>query len=217
MAVAAGFILFVLIDRWPALPDGYRSTLAFLARGGHGYGAVASLSGLNLWALAPGDVVCSSCRLVGAGMYILVMTCLLGAGTAFVVKNAASTLVFVILTYLVGVTNLAFNLLLTGIHERYLFETFPCLMIGAIALRRAGLTSTRVVIAIAVLAAAYGGYVWTVLNAPTHGWNVPMLRQGLIVSLAALLVYLCFWWTRLPRVPLSAYDEQSFGIRVATP
>ena len=96
-----------------------------------------------------------------------------------------------------GTTNLAFNLLLTGIHERYLFDAFPCLLIGAVALRHAGLTTARTVFAIALLAAGYGVYVWTVLNAPTHGGQLPMLRQVLIVSLAGLLAYLCLWWKRL--------------------
>jgi hypothetical protein len=197
-------LVFLWIDRWPALPDSHRSHLAFLLSGFAD--DWTSIAGLNLWALKPGGPsLCHACTQSGLALYIVAMAYIFWVALALLKRQMHdSNLLFAVLVTLLGLSNLAFNVLLTGVHERYLFHTFPFLIIGGLVLTRKGLMRVPHLALTTAIGSVYGIYVWMILNAPLHHWPTRSLRGSLVVSLAALLGYSCVWLRELNRALISS-------------
>jgi hypothetical protein len=189
-------LIFGWLDWWPALPDDHRSHFAFLIFGpSTSYGDQTSIFGLNIWAIKPGGpFICPTCKWSGLAMYLAAMIYIFVVPFAFLRRQIkGSSLLFAMLVLVLGLSNLAFNVLLTGVHERYLFHTFPFLIIGGLVLRREGLMRDGYLVLTIAIGSLYGIYVWMVLNGPVHNWLNRSLRGGLILLLAALLCYSCLW------------------------
>ncbi len=170
-AVCASPLVWFVTDPFLALPDGYTTHLGWiLTGGGSSHGDVVCASGANLWTLLyPGNPRSSvdtllagvSLKTWGIALYAIVQVFFI---VAFVHETKRSrglesgplTTVMAYGIFLVGASNLAMAVLLTGVHERYLVHGVPFLVLGLLYFARDGV-HWRVALAGSVIVGAWSG------------------------------------------------------------
>ncbi|MBN2494636.1 MAG: hypothetical protein JXR96_08615 [Deltaproteobacteria bacterium] len=142
-ACALSFGAFFAADPLVDLPAGFHSHLAFIwLGGGSAHADVLSGGGASIWALLCADPAAPatapllgglSAKAIGLGLYGLVML----AALAWLILRLRRGQGFVSgLLVFAGLSNLAMAVLLTGVHERYLYHGVPFLLLGLHGLAR---------------------------------------------------------------------------------
>ena len=224
------FILsFHYLDGLLEVPEHFNnSSLWFvLTGGGSQHAEIISGNGFNIWMLLGRNMISSSRApfpllwqhkalnvvpyYAGMILYGILMTFLLLTGLRISwqvlkwsgTKQRYNPEVFLLacLCFFFGLSQLGFNVLLTGTHERYLYLGYPFLLIAVtwfyvnqIAFKM------RSLIFCFFAASAYGFFVFAWMNAPLPGILFPMRRHEFLASIHLfLLVMLLEKWVQVWR------------------
>jgi hypothetical protein len=224
------FILFFhYLDSLLAVPKHFNnSSLWFvLTGGGSRHAEIISGNGFNIWMFLGRNMISSSRApfpllsdrnalnvvpyYAGMILYGILMTFLLLTGFRISwqvlkwsgTKQRYNPEVFLLacLCFFFGLSQLGFNVLLTGTHERYLYLGYPFLLIAVtwfyvnkVAFKM------RSLIFCFFAASAYGFFVFAWMNAPLPGILFPMRRHEFLASIHLfLLVILLEKWVQVWR------------------
>lgn len=179
-----------LADLWLILPPPFHDHLAFLWLSRKNYFDHLSGMGLNLWALLQKSDIDANTIFVfnlsykqwGILLYLVSLIGLSGAFFGGLVSSVGTLLcakygedqekwgqrLMVHLLLLSWLTQLAFNLFLTDVRERYLIFGYPCYLVGAWVARRLGMIRSWEFKAAVILSVLYAYYVWLVM---THQYS----------------------------------------------
>ena len=214
IGAALTFVTPVLaVDAYVDVPAPFASHLTYVLWGpGPTHGNILSDHGLNIWALSAAPMGSALDPIVpgvtyqaaGVGLYLIILSALIyhgrqrffGTPQSFAERRVQMASAIV----LIGLANLAFNVLLTGCHERYLFHAYPCLILGLLFFINQGWVSKKRLMLIMLTAAAYGAYVWVIMSLPVkQDYNLAnALQIVLAIVHASMLVSLMTWWRRVP-------------------
>jgi hypothetical protein len=210
VGLASGVVPLVLVDAWLLLPPGYHSHLAFvwLQRSSH----IDDLgqSGLSLWSFISGRG--SSLAPFAFGLSykqagLLAYGAAMGALSLFwlrpVLRPDESTRLegrdlLVLLSLYLGLINLAFNVFLTGTHQRYPVHAYPFLLVALVGLWQLGKASAWELATVGALSAWFGAWMWCTMRQLhfTHAAFFVPFRYALVVAQASMFLYLAVRWAR---------------------
>lgn len=215
------------LDQVFPTPDGYHgSGLLYVLSTGSSHGSKITVNGTNLFSLLPipgESPATESYRLFSIlghditgtpfSLGIIAATLLILSGTILTLRSAfvlqplsARTTTLVILGY-TAFCNLAFNVALTGIHERYLYHygffAYPVIL-ALVAIHRAYWLLLSVV---AAQLSAYGCFMLLFFDANISGWfayyaHRTTVLANLMVLTLSLILSLCAATSKPSRRPL---------------
>ena len=192
--LALSSALAVLVAIGIVLPDvflnveaGYLSHLHYiLAGGGSAHGDKISGNGFNIWMLLGRDMWSSSSepfvgsltpKAAGVFLFLAYEIILFGTALRWFGKRLANLPtvphkeLFLTFVFLLALTNLSFNVLITGTHERYLYHFYPYMLIAYLGFRQTAARSKLLPAAILFGSVFYGRFVWGVLR--PEAANIP--------------------------------------------
>ena len=218
-AVGIGTVLLALalVDAVVRVPEGYLSHLQYVfSTGGSHTGAYyLSVNGINLWMfleffgrpmVSPAEIplfgssALFSPHVIGRGLFLLVSALCaiplarLFAGGKLVGRgaNLSPDALGRLILYL-AMVNLAFNLFLTGTHERYLYHFFPAMLVAWYALAPRGKAPARWFIPyLFALYNLYGIFELIILKDYRALWIWPHLFIGILSLLAFIYLFQFF-------------------------
>lgn len=229
IALIIFIVSFHYLDSLLEVPQHFNnSSLWFvLTGGGSQHAEIISGNGFNIWMLLGRNMISSSRApfpllwerkglnvvpyYAGMILYGILMTFLLLTGLRIFwqvlkwsgTKQRYNPEVFLLacLCFFFGISQLGFNVLLTGTHERYLYLGYPFLLIAVtwfyvnkVAFKM------RSLIFCFFAASAYGFFVFAWMNAPLPGILFPMRRHEFLASIHLfLLVMLLEKWVQVWR------------------
>lgn len=197
---ASGFIALTIIgvllpDIFLALKEGYFSHVQYiLFGGGSPHGNILSANGFNIWTFLDRDMESSSSRpflsfltpkytgmflflFYEAVMFLLTLLC-------FRIKYLSNQSdnnhhkIFLIILYLLALTNLSFNIFLSGTHERYLYHFYPFMLIAYLGLHLTKHASEKLMLALLLAGSVfYGVFVYGILTEGKSPY-LPGLLEG---------------------------------------
>ena len=219
---AAGFLLVVFAcDPFLRLPAAYVSNLYYVWKVGSGHMDVISGNGFNIWMFLGRDMWGSSHIPILAGLpgltpYAIGISLFVG----YLLVTLASLFMFLrerferdnqglgaelLLNFIffLALVNLAFNIFLTGTHERYLFHFYPYIILAWAGLGRySPIFHKRVLPWLAVGANLYGLFVLQILS--PYDFQIGTLSHLLMSAFhAVLLAYLTWQFLRYQSFPRS--------------
>ncbi|MBN2084603.1 MAG: glycosyltransferase family 39 protein [Anaerolineales bacterium] len=220
MLLALQFFFVFAWDLFLKLPDSYRSHLPLVWGARSNPGGLLSANGINLWVLLDRDMWRSSSDplfpdtgsafanlltpygigivlflVFAAGITLSLLSFLRRRRPANVAGMDREALLNFILH--LALINLAFNLLLTGTHERYLFHCYPFLLAACLGLREYDRRFSGLIAAMVLVGAnLYGLFVLGVLHGEL-AWNY-QVHKYLAVYHLGMLTVLLFLTLRYP-------------------
>lgn len=216
LVLSAGLLLTVVLvgaflpDIFLHLKPGYASHLQYIFfGGGSDHGDQISGNGFNVWMFLGRDMLSPSTepflgpltpKTTGELLFLVYEAFLFGSVYRWLSKHrlgrqgaAPYREVFLMFVFLLALTNLSFNVLLTGTHERYLFHFYPFMLIAYLGLRQTKAVRSSFLLG-ATLAGGvlYGRFVWGVLST-----EAVMLPHELLAAFHLwLLAYLTLIFVR---------------------
>jgi hypothetical protein len=207
-----------MVDASLELPPPFFSHLQYVLATGSQHGSVISSFGLNIWSLFTDDVFSSSFAPLQIGSTVIDSISPYSAGIfLFFLLN-----VFLLVLFLRGVracnlngenslnrhhlplfffyfamVNAAFNVVLTGTHERYLFHFFPFILVAGLAWKRPSLLIS-LLISLFAGALCYGAYLYAYLVGMVRYKDPTVIQIATLLHLL-LFLYLLIFWIRNPK------------------
>jgi len=184
---AFGVLLFLPDLLFLSVPDGYFSHLLYVVFGGGSeHGDKISGNGVNIWTFLGRRRYSSSeaafhgiftPKATGWVLYIGVLVILLVSflrrtkgellkrSKVLIRSTDAGQRSLALSVLLLGIINILFNAVLAGTHQRYLFHSYPFLIIGVLFwIRISKVFSTKHIVYLGLCASAWGGYVYQHVN-----------------------------------------------------
>lgn len=207
----------ILIDSVMQIKAPYLSHLHYVLATGSQHGDIVSSLGFNIWVFFTDDLLGSSHLPLQLGAFTLNAVSPYAAGLfLFFAVNIALLVLFMrdlrrnavndsrsfntaqLLAALVyfSMVNLAFNLTLTGTHERYLFHFYPFVLMACLGwMERSRIFNRPLLIALFGGAAFYSVFLYNYLAGAIRPQNFLVIRVGSAVHLG-LFILLLFVWIR---------------------
>ncbi|MGW8227270.1 MAG: hypothetical protein ACWGOW_00125 [Gammaproteobacteria bacterium] len=186
-----GFITLTIIgtllpDFFLSLKEGYFSHVQYiLFGGGSPHGNKISGNGFNIWMFLDRDMYSSSSRpflsfltpkYTGIFLFlfyesVMFLLTLLWLKYLYIKKHPHRDhrKLFLIILYVLALTNLSFNIFLSGTHERYLYHFYPFILIAYLGLHPARRMSEMIILGLILTGSVfYGIFVYEILTKDTN-------------------------------------------------
>ena len=206
----------LLPDLFLNLDEGYFSHLQYvLFGGGSPHGNKISGNGFNIWMVLGWGMASSSeqpffsfltPKNTGVFLFLSYELFLFGSALLWLKSSLKSNHaavayqeMFLVILFILALTNLAFNVLLSGTHERYLYHFYPFLLIAYLGLRQTSAAfSGNLLDVIWIGAVLYGAYVYAILD--HAAFPIYAIYQVLAALHLGLLCYLTLVYVRHQRL-----------------
>lgn len=217
LASATAFLLpAFVIDLNLKLKSPYVSHLQYVLATGSQHGDKIASLGFNIWVFYTKDLLGSSHIPLQIGDFSLAPFTPFSAGyilfgilivflfSFFIVNirrqntemQTFNTQQIVTVFIFFSFINLAFNMTLTGTHERYLYHFYPFIIIACLALIPYSSFFNKITLMILLLGALiYGVYLFAYLSGEIHTVDYFAVRVVAIFHLG-MFIYLLYWWIR---------------------
>lgn len=211
LLAAIWFVLpIAVIDLNLSLKQPYVSHLQYILATGSKHGDTISSVGFNIWVFLADDLLGSShaplpIRIgsrtlfsitpypMGIVLFLALMMFFVFRFAKHIWKNTPPGArrfqphTILLLFAFLALVNLAFNLTLTGTHERYLYHFYPFIIIACLGLmERSGWFNRATLAALLIGAAFYGGFLYAYLNLLVRTFSKSILET---VSLFHLILF----------------------------
>jgi hypothetical protein len=232
---------FMFLDTRLDVPEGYGgSSYLYMWLGGASSQGSISGNGFNIWMLLGKPMGSSSkepfeCVSLGthevcltpfhSGLFLYVVY-ILGLSAVYSVlclrltKHGAqlengNTLIIASLLLFLAQSNLGFNVLLAGTHERYLYNFYPFLLLSGFYFYQIGSLSWRSILFFTVAACSYGGFVYS-MHHELSGFLFAFRRHEFLATIhLMLMIYLLLFSFSVLQSTTHLAESHSQGLGVS--
>ena len=219
VGLGLGILPLIFINMWLELPNGYFDHITYILFERSPHANAIDSYGIDLWYLIRHssnalDIFIFNLSYKQFGMIAFLSSMLfIGGGWFTFLLRPQRTwklltlpqgplLIAVNLCLFLSLSNLSFNLFLTGTHERYPCHIYLFLWISVLLLRQANLLKVWQLWSLSVLSFLYGCYVWLVMGQHfiAHAEFFGALRYCLVLAHGFLFVNLWIFWTQFKKM-----------------